>query len=164
MGDDFASLINAGTRDWQTLLVYSDWLRENDDELADGFYAIGILRREPRPVRPHSDDPLIWGWTWNPDGSWLEYLKGALMGNATQPASTLPGSWQHSIPNPDGFCPDGMLPGLLYGRIPGPPMTSRFDAVRAAAAAYGKLDRAALAVIREAIAYCERHVPTLEYA
>jgi uncharacterized protein (TIGR02996 family) len=47
--DDFRRALAAHPDDWQTLAVYSDWLRERDDERADGYQALAALRLHPIP-------------------------------------------------------------------------------------------------------------------
>jgi uncharacterized protein (TIGR02996 family) len=47
--DDFRRGIDANPEDWQTLLVFSDWLRERNDPRADGYAALVRLQKRPRP-------------------------------------------------------------------------------------------------------------------
>ena len=46
--DDFQAKLDADPTDWQTRLVFSDWLQEIGDPRADGYRALGLLRRSPR--------------------------------------------------------------------------------------------------------------------
>ena len=45
--DDFRAALDADPADWQTLLVFSDWLPDRADLRADGYRAIGMLRVRP---------------------------------------------------------------------------------------------------------------------
>jgi uncharacterized protein (TIGR02996 family) len=45
--DDFRRVIDANPSDWQTLLVFSDWLRERNDPRADGYTALAVRRQVP---------------------------------------------------------------------------------------------------------------------
>jgi uncharacterized protein (TIGR02996 family) len=47
--DDFRRAIDASPEDWQTLLVFSDWLRDRDDVRADGYAALARHRKRPLP-------------------------------------------------------------------------------------------------------------------
>jgi uncharacterized protein (TIGR02996 family) len=44
--DDFRRAIDAYPEDWQTVAVFSDWLRDRDDPRADGYAAL-VRRRCP---------------------------------------------------------------------------------------------------------------------
>lgn len=54
--DDFQAALNADPTDWQTRLVFADWLDERGDPRAEGYRAIGVADR--RPKRSAS------GWYW----------------------------------------------------------------------------------------------------
>jgi uncharacterized protein (TIGR02996 family) len=47
--DDFRRAIDANPEDWQTLIVFSDWLRDRDDPRADGYAALARHRKSPLP-------------------------------------------------------------------------------------------------------------------
>lgn len=42
--DDFQAALDAHPEDWQTRLVFADWLEERDDPRAEGYRALGELR------------------------------------------------------------------------------------------------------------------------
>jgi uncharacterized protein (TIGR02996 family) len=46
--DDFRTTLDANPEDWQTRLVYADWLQDRGDPRAEGYRALGTLRRWPR--------------------------------------------------------------------------------------------------------------------
>jgi uncharacterized protein (TIGR02996 family) len=46
--DDFRRALDAHPEDWQTMLVFADWLEERGDVRADGYRALGALRFVPR--------------------------------------------------------------------------------------------------------------------
>lgn len=43
--DDFQAALDADPSDWMTRLVFADWLEEQGDPRADGYRALGLLRR-----------------------------------------------------------------------------------------------------------------------
>jgi uncharacterized protein (TIGR02996 family) len=45
--DDFQRALDADTTDWQTRLVFADWLEEQGDPRADGYRALGVLKKWP---------------------------------------------------------------------------------------------------------------------
>jgi uncharacterized protein (TIGR02996 family) len=45
--DDFHAALDAHPDDWQTRLVFADWLEEHGDARADGYRALAALRRVP---------------------------------------------------------------------------------------------------------------------
>lgn len=46
--DDFQAALDASPDDWQTRLVFADWLQERGDPRAEGTRALGVMRRCPR--------------------------------------------------------------------------------------------------------------------
>jgi uncharacterized protein (TIGR02996 family) len=56
--DDFQRALAAEPSDWHTRLVFADWLQERGDPRAEGYRAMGLLRRAP----------ALWGgrgpWVW----------------------------------------------------------------------------------------------------
>lgn len=46
--DDFQAALDADPGNWQTRLVFADWLQERGDERADGYRALGALRLSGR--------------------------------------------------------------------------------------------------------------------
>lgn len=57
--DDFQRMLDANPDDWQTRLVFADWLQDRGDPRAEGYRALGVLRRYPEQVRT-----LDRGWVW----------------------------------------------------------------------------------------------------
>lgn len=47
--DDFQAALDAIPEDWQTRLVFADWLQENDDPRAEGYRALGAIQKWPLP-------------------------------------------------------------------------------------------------------------------
>ena len=45
--DDFQRALDENPDDWQTRLVFADWLQERGDQRAEGYRALGTLRRYP---------------------------------------------------------------------------------------------------------------------
>src|SRR5829696_5751875 len=72
--DDFQRAIDASPGDWQTRLVFADWLQDRDDPRADGYRAMGRQRLSTFNVNPSPRAPL---WTWFPFGP-LGYAARAL--------------------------------------------------------------------------------------
>ncbi len=45
--DDFQAALDANPNDYQTRLVFSDWLQERDDPRWEGYKAMGLWRLRP---------------------------------------------------------------------------------------------------------------------
>jgi uncharacterized protein (TIGR02996 family) len=45
--DDFQAKLDADPDDWQTRLVFADWLEERGDPRAEGYRALGVKRLRP---------------------------------------------------------------------------------------------------------------------
>lgn len=45
--DDFQRMLDANPDDWQTRLIFADWLQERDDPRAAGYRVLGVLRKYP---------------------------------------------------------------------------------------------------------------------
>ena len=94
--DDFQSALDANPDDWQTRLVFADWLDERADERAEGYRALGRLRLRPmrmgnrnwwsarddgppdyntlprdwfKKLAGHDHTPQRWRWPWEFDES-----------------------------------------------------------------------------------------------
>lgn len=81
---DFQNALDANPEDHQTRLVFADWLQERDDPRADGYRALGVLRRVPSD--PH------FGFLWNSD-----------YGNRVCPSPyVLPRDWYEPLDANDG--------------------------------------------------------------
>src|SRR5262249_13386737 len=68
--DDFQNALDAQPGDWQTRLVFADWLQDRSDPRAEGYRALGMNRIVPiagvpgRPVR-------VAGWSlWGGGSGW----------------------------------------------------------------------------------------------
>ena len=60
--DDFQAALDTNPGDWQTRLVFADWLQERDDPRAEGYRALGLLRRAPARGRPYESRTYeVWG-------------------------------------------------------------------------------------------------------
>ncbi|MBM3982184.1 MAG: TIGR02996 domain-containing protein [Planctomycetes bacterium] len=59
---DFQRALDANPDDWQTRLVFADWLDERNDPRADGYRALGVQELRPFCVRD-----CYW-WTAEGDG------------------------------------------------------------------------------------------------
>lgn len=62
--DDFHRVIDEQPGDWQTLLVFSDWLRDRDDVRADGYAALAALRLVPGSETIRAGGRREWIGTW----------------------------------------------------------------------------------------------------
>ncbi len=58
--DDFQRQLDEHPDDWQTRLVFADWLQERGDRRAEGYRALAVLRRVAC-ARVYSDRP---GWAY----------------------------------------------------------------------------------------------------
>jgi uncharacterized protein (TIGR02996 family) len=89
--DDFQAALDANPADWQTRLVFADWLQERGDPRADGYRALGQLRRMPTPLKSG------WRLRWNMDDEWFQFLPQESSRFKSQSADTLPRSWMALI-------------------------------------------------------------------
>lgn len=61
--DDFHAVLDAHPRDWQTRLVFADWLDERGDPRAEGYRMMGHARMAPHgPRNPTQEGQTQWGW------------------------------------------------------------------------------------------------------
>jgi uncharacterized protein (TIGR02996 family) len=61
--DDFQRALDANPDDWQTRLVFADWLQERDDPRAEGYRAMGLWRLAPTCWPPGESRSFpLWGW------------------------------------------------------------------------------------------------------
>ena len=89
--DDFQRALAAHPADWQTRLVFADWLQERGDPRADGMRALGVLRRWPFEYWKQEGygDEEMWGFH---NGTGSSTPKGKL--SALVPAChALPQDW-----------------------------------------------------------------------
>ncbi len=77
--DDFQTQLDAHPGDWQTRLVFADWLEERGDPRADGYRALGVLKRVP-----------IKAW-------WFQYAS-ALVNKVSPDTHVLPMDWYFLLP------------------------------------------------------------------
>lgn len=62
--DDFHRLLDADPSDWQTRLIFADWLEERGDPRAEGYRVMGRLRLQPQ-VGCNPSSPNFFGlWYW----------------------------------------------------------------------------------------------------
>ncbi len=59
--NDFQAALDACPEDWQTRLVFADWLQERGDVRAEGYRALGVLRRVPQDTS--EKDEYVWMWS-----------------------------------------------------------------------------------------------------
>jgi uncharacterized protein (TIGR02996 family) len=121
--DDFQKALDANPADWQTRLVFADFLQERGDPRAEGYRALGVLRLRPchldaecfTPEHPAARTPEFLGkfWWCNADDARYERFR-------------LPPDWYR---------------GLKWPRSSGRKYATRRDAEDAAALAFSKLPR-----------------------
>lgn len=58
---DFQVALDADPSDWQTRLVFADWLQERDDPRAEWYRVSGTYRKRPRYYQYNQPEPE---WTW----------------------------------------------------------------------------------------------------
>lgn len=83
--DDFQNALAAEPRDWQTMLVFADWLEERGDPRAEGYRALGLLRRVPAAFG------RLWVWL---NARWARSYNDT----EDKRAATLPDDWYDLIP------------------------------------------------------------------
>lgn len=118
--DDFQAALDARPNDWQTRLVFADWLDERDDPRAEGYRALGALQKRPHYWCSPSDGFRKSEWCWY---SWQRE------GGAPNNRATLSAEWVHWR----------VLDGLA---VSDRPYYSRRAAEDAAALAFGRLSKA----------------------
>ncbi len=78
--DDFQRKLDEDPTDWQTRLVFADWLQEHNDERAAGYRALGERRKTPLYV---NEDYRTWWYCVMArerpenvlEGMWWQYWK-----------------------------------------------------------------------------------------
>lgn len=85
---DFHAMLDANPDDWQTRLVFADWLQDRGDVRAEGYRALGMLRRYPERVNTMGRG-LVWRIS---PYSRLAVVMGELAVN-----HTLPMDWFHCV-------------------------------------------------------------------
>jgi uncharacterized protein (TIGR02996 family) len=132
--DDFQAALDANPTDWQTRLVFADWLEERGDPRAEGYRALGLWRREPVPtdVTP-GERQRRWGFPGFVSPGYAASDNEPDNEHALQRA-TLPDDWHSAIAHWKGEgIPDGGL--LLHWRC----RKSRREVEDAAARAFTQL-------------------------
>jgi uncharacterized protein (TIGR02996 family) len=117
--DDFHLALDRRPRDFHCRLVFADWLEERDDPRAEGYRALGALRK--RPIK----DPWLKGS--EQQAEWRLYSD--LAGCIPKGPDDLPGDWFMLISRQSTSTKSGV--GLRWW--------SRREAEDAAALAFSKL-------------------------
>lgn len=92
--DDFQHALDANPADWQTRIVFADWLQERGDERAEGYRALGVLRLEPYMYTADSLRLKIrYWWHWDVDDEWYMLLDLWRSGAINKFPSVLSRSW-----------------------------------------------------------------------
>jgi uncharacterized protein (TIGR02996 family) len=71
--EDFQAALDAHPEDWQTRLVFADWLDERGDPRGPGYRALGAMRNAPDRFSDDSGCSWTW-WMGSPGLSRREYL------------------------------------------------------------------------------------------
>jgi uncharacterized protein (TIGR02996 family) len=87
--DDFQAALDADPEDWQTRLVFADWLDERGDPRAAGYRALGVRRLRPNKWVKRSKR-VHWWWGGN-QRFWIAHPDVAI----------LPAYWFKAMPEPD---------------------------------------------------------------
>lgn len=92
--DDFQAALDAHPEDWQTRLVFADWLEERGDVRAGGYRAMGASRVHPfTPQTTHY---------WISTGHWWYWANGAEVHQLQEDWWT---RWRDSINHHNGGVP-----------------------------------------------------------
>lgn len=124
--DDFQAALDANPEDWQTRLVFADWLQERGDPRAEGYRALGVSRRRP----------YVGGFDNTETGRWLGAGWFGCEGKLAEDAYTLPEDWFRAI---KGFGKDLMYRPRYVGKFKTPNRRTIEDA---AALAFARLPAA----------------------
>lgn len=122
--DDFQTALDTNPEDWQTRLVFADWLDDHGDPRAAGYRVMGERRLVPSTAKKHKHDNPLWSWSSTETGR--------------SHNSTLRACWSRKLPSrpSEEVYPD--LPNVFRGdRITAVP--SRREAEDNAARAYAEL-------------------------
>jgi uncharacterized protein (TIGR02996 family) len=84
--DDFQAALDQNPEDWQTRLVFADWLDERGDERGPGYRALGLQRHRP------------------PRGNGYVWFNAANYGRIT--FDNLPADWFRELFHEKGGVPD----------------------------------------------------------
>ena len=99
--DDFQKAIDKSPEDWQTRLVFADWLQDRGDPRAAGYRAIAIQQRRPlQGHKSHKDPKDKSGKVKNLDTWWWH-----CPGNDSQVYTMynhLPRDWYDLLPEGEG--------------------------------------------------------------
>lgn len=129
--DDFRHAIDADPEDWQTLLVFSDFLRDRDDPRADGYAALARLRKCPTADTFGEGGKAGWA------GTWFRWACAGLAnrggGNVVKEVEPegLPSDWYDLVKGANEL-PDWNPTAWAYIR-------TRFEALDAAATGFARL-------------------------
>lgn len=85
--DDFQEALDENPEDWQTRLVFADWLQDHNDPRAEGYRALGELQMYP--IRVYSD---VDEWTWFEPGRYTPP-------DRTVDPDELPSAWFAALPD-----------------------------------------------------------------
>jgi uncharacterized protein (TIGR02996 family) len=81
--DDFQAALDAHPDDWQTRLVFADWLQERGDPRAEGYRALGVLKKRP----------FVCGFDNETTGGWAGAAWFTVEGHGEKKAFSLPSDW-----------------------------------------------------------------------
>ncbi|QEL20544.1 TIGR02996 domain-containing protein [Limnoglobus roseus] len=102
--DAFQAAIDDDPDDHVRRLVFADWLEDRDDPRAEGYRALGLLRRCPR-IEGSTSDWLRCSFDWNSDDEWVKAWDGRPIGEVSmsgwqyqQGGHVLPASWAKMPP------------------------------------------------------------------
>jgi uncharacterized protein (TIGR02996 family) len=60
--EDFQRELDEHPEDWDTRLVFADWLEERGDPRADGYRAIARQKRRPLKSQRQRENGVVWWW------------------------------------------------------------------------------------------------------
>src|SRR5262245_54586051 len=94
--DDFQRTLDATPEDWQTRMVFADWLDERGDPRAAGYRALGKLTRRAMFCQMYSPDPVS-----KPGKTFFIFGNGKIRGQNVRAQWTecfLPLEWYKLLP------------------------------------------------------------------
>jgi uncharacterized protein (TIGR02996 family) len=102
--EDFQAALDADPADWQTRLVFADWLQERGDTRADGYRALGRLRLRPvRGGNVESEAGVAFTHPGFMTREEVDRLSRSEKARAILLASCLPDDWVSCVPQTKGF-------------------------------------------------------------
>lgn len=136
--DDFQVMLDANPKDWHTMLVFADWLQDQDDPRAAGYRGLALLKKHPalcsgrRTWSPRASDS-----PWDTQPTWTWYNSNQDEYGHPEHTNHLPDEWMRDImKGPNAYRTSRQVNGAAFGFAGWLEFLSRREATNAAALAF----------------------------